>query len=217
MNTKLKTGLVGAGLVILIGGSALLYNQLKENYSLGNSLLAETTKNIEQETDSVTETKEQIKKDEKEEETQAETETEIIQAPDFTVQDMDGNDVKLSDMFGKPIVLNFWASWCGPCKNEMPEFEEVYKERKDDVIFMMVNMTDGKRETLTSAKNHIEEKEFTFPVYFDMTQEVMYTYSVWSLPTTYFIDADGNLVTGARGQIDKKTLEYGISLIMPEE
>lgn len=217
MNTKLKTGLVGAGLVILIGGSALLYNQLKENYSLGNSLLAETTKNIEQETDSVTETKEQIKKDEKEEETQAETETEIIQAPDFTVQDMDGNDVKLSDMFGKPIVLNFWASWCEPCKNEMPEFEEVYKERKDDVIFMMVNMTDGKRETLTSAKNHIEEKEFTFPVYFDMTQEVMYTYSVWSLPTTYFIDADGNLVTGARGQIDKKTLEYGISLIMPEE
>lgn len=217
MNTKLKTGLVGAGLVILIGGSALLYNQLKENYSLGNSLLAETTKNIEQETDSVTETKEQIKKDEKEEETQAETETEIIQAPDFTVQDMDGNDVKLSDMFGKPIVLNFWASWCGPCKNEMPEFEEVYKERKDDVIFMMVNMTDGKRETLTSAKNHIEEKEFTFPVYFDTTQEVMYTYSVWSLPTTYFIDADGNLVTGARGQIDKKTLEYGISLIMPEE
>lgn len=215
MNTKLKTGLVGAGLVILIGGSALLYNQLKENYSLGNSLLAETTKNIEQETDSVTETKEQIKKDEKEEETQAETE--IIQAPDFTVQDMDGNDVKLSDMFGKPIVLNFWASWCGPCKNEMPEFEEVYKERKDDVIFMMVNMTDGKRETLTSAKNHIEEKEFTFPVYFDTTQEVMYTYSVWSLPTTYFIDADGNLVTGARGQIDKETLEYGISLIMPEE
>lgn len=217
MNTKLKTGLVGAGLVILIGGSALLYNQLKENYSLGNSLLAETTKNIEQETDSVTETKEQTKKDEKEEETQAETETEIIQAPDFTVQDMDGNDVKLSDMFGKPIVLNFWASWCGPCKNEMPEFEEVYKERKDDVIFMMVNMTDGKRETLTSAKNHIEEKEFTFPVYFDTTQEVMYTYSVWSLPTTYFIDADVNLVTGARGQIDKETLEYGISLIMPEE
>lgn len=217
MNTKLKTGLVGAGLVILIGGSALLYNQLKENYSLGNSLLAETTKNIEQETDSVTETKEQTKKDEKEEETQAETETEIIQAPDFTVQDMDGNDIKLSDMFGKPIVLNFWASWCGPCKNEMPEFEEVYKERKDDVIFMMVNMTDGKRETLTSAKNHIEEKEFTFPVYFDTTQEVMYTYSVWSLPTTYFIDADGNLVTGARGQIDKETLEYGISLIMPEE
>lgn len=217
MNTKLKTGLVGAGLVILIGGSALLYNQLKENYSLGNSLLAETTKNIEQETDSVTETKEQTKKDEKEEETQAETETEIIQAPDFTVQDMDGNDVKLSDMFGKPIVLNFWASWCGPCKNEMPEFEAVYKERKDDVIFMMVNMTDGKRETLTSAKNHIEEKEFTFPVYFDTTQEVMYTYSVWSLPTTYFINADGNLVTGARGQIDKETLEYGISLIMPEE
>lgn len=217
MNTKLKTGLVGAGLVILIGGSALLYNQLKENYSLGNSLLAETTKNIEQETDSVTETKEQIKKDEKETETQAETETEIIQAPDFIVQDMDGNDVKLSDMFGKPIVLNFWASWCGPCKNEMPEFEAVYKERKDDVIFMMVNMTDGKRETLTSAKNHIEEKEFTFPVYFDTTQEVMYTYSVWSLPTTYFIDADGNLVTGARGQIDKETLEYGISLIMPEE
>ncbi|MBP3544577.1 MAG: TlpA family protein disulfide reductase, partial [Lachnospiraceae bacterium] len=75
------------------------------------------------------------------------TEPEKVPAPDFTVIDAEGNEVKLSDMRGKPVVVNFWASWCGPCKMEMPEFEEVYKELGDEVHFMMVNLTDGWQET----------------------------------------------------------------------
>lgn len=134
-------------------------------------------------------------------------------APDFTVTDKDGNTVKLSDMRGKPIVVNFWASWCPPCKAEMPDFEEMYKKYGDEVTFMMVNMTDGDRETVELAKKHVADNGFTFPVYFDTELSAAYAYYVTSLPATYFIDADGNLVTHAIGMISAETLERGIEFI----
>ena len=72
-------------------------------------------------------------------------------APDFTVYDKDGNPVQLSDFRGKPVVLNFWASWCGPCKSEMPDFDKKAAEMAGDVTFLMVNLTDGYQETVESA------------------------------------------------------------------
>lgn len=66
-----------------------------------------------------------------------------IKAPDFTVIDSKGKQTKLSDHIGKPIVLNFWASWCPPCKSEMPDFNEIYLEKGNEISFMMINMTDG--------------------------------------------------------------------------
>ncbi len=134
-------------------------------------------------------------------------------APDFTVYDYDGKPVKLSDMRGKPVVINFWASWCPPCKAEMPDFEEMYKKYGDEVVFMMVNMTDGDRETVELAKKHVEDNKFTFPVYFDTEMSAAYTYYVTNLPATYFIDADGNLITHAIGMINAATLERGIEFI----
>ena len=134
-------------------------------------------------------------------------------APDFTVIDKDGNTVKLSDMRGKPVVINFWASWCPPCKAEMPDFEEMYKKYGDEVTFMMVNMTDGDRETVELAKKHVEDNGFTFPVYFDTEMSAAYAYYVTSLPATYFIDAEGNLITHAIGMINAATLERGIEYI----
>ena len=134
-------------------------------------------------------------------------------APDFTVIDKDGNTIKLSDMRGKPVVINFWASWCPPCKAEMPDFEEMYKKYGDEVTFMMVNMTDGDRETVELAKKHVEDNGFTFPVYFDTEMSAAYAYYVTSLPATYFIDAEGNLITHAIGMINAATLERGIEFI----
>ncbi|MEG2295635.1 MAG: TlpA disulfide reductase family protein, partial [Oscillospiraceae bacterium] len=115
-----------------------------------------------------------------------------IKAEDFSVTDKDGNMVKLSDFFGKPIVVNFWASWCPPCKQEMPDFNKVYGELKDDVVFMMINATDGQRETVKKANSYLEEHTYDFPVYFDtQDQNAMYTYGVSALPSTLFINKDG--------------------------
>lgn len=142
-----------------------------------------------------------------------ETKAATNSAPDFTVYDKDGNEVKLSDFFGKPIVLNFWASWCSPCKAEMPGFEEKYKETGDSVQFLIVNMTDNTRETVDVASEFIASQGYTFPVYYDTAQSAAIAYSVYSLPTTYFIDAQGNLVTYASGAIDSATLQKGIDMI----
>ncbi len=133
-------------------------------------------------------------------------------APDFTVFDENGAPIRLSNYFGKPIVLNFWAGWCGPCQSEMPDFHESYLALGGEVEFMMVNLTYG-RETKTGAKNFINEKGYTFPVYFDTESNASNAYSVYSIPTTFFIDAEGYLVATATGAIDAQTLSRGIELI----
>ena len=133
-------------------------------------------------------------------------------APDFTVVDKDGNEVKLSEMRGKPVVVNFWATWCGYCKLEMPDFDEMYKKYGEDVHFMMVNMTDAS-ETVQVAKKYIDKEGYSFPVYFDTKSQAAHAYGVSSLPASYFIDAKGNLVAHAIGAIDAATIEKGIEMI----
>ena len=137
----------------------------------------------------------------------------LVKAYDFTVYDADGNKVKLSDFFGKPIVLNFWASWCGPCKSEMPTFDEVYKEYKDDIHFVIVNLTDGHQETVESATNYVESSGYSFPIYYDKDSDGAETYGVYSIPVTYFIDKDGYLTAYGNFPFDKATLLEGISMI----
>ena len=125
----------------------------------------------------------------------------VTAAPDFTVYDADGNGVLLSDYRGKPVVLNFWASWCGPCKQEMPDFQEKYAELGDSVQFLMVNVTDGSRESVDSASAFIEEQGYTFPVFYDTSLEAVTEYGISGIPATFFIDADGVIAAHAVGSI----------------
>lgn len=146
-------------------------------------------------------------------ETAAETTVPAVAAPDFTVYDLDGNPVSLSDFFGKPIVLNFWASWCGPCKMELPDFQEVYDEMGSDVQFLIVNMTDGSRETVETASAYLADQGYTFPAYYDTQLSAAMAYGVSAIPCTYFIDAQGCAMARSTGAIDAQTLLKGISLI----
>lgn len=136
-----------------------------------------------------------------------------IKASDFTVYDGDGREVKLSELFGKPIVLNFWASWCSPCKAEMPGFDEVYGEVSGEVAFIMVNLTDGVRETREKAAKYVSDNGFSFPVYFDTRQEAAYAYGVRAIPMTVFIDADGYIASTVNETISAKILLDKINLI----
>lgn len=138
------------------------------------------------------------------------------QTPDFTVQDEDGNSVKLSDFFGKPIVLNFWASWCPPCKAELPDFEDAYKKYDGEVVFLMVNMTDNQIETVEVAKDFVKTHGYTFPVYYDVDYQAATVYGVRSIPQTYFINAEGEAVARAMGMITAAQLEEGIGMIFSE-
>lgn len=176
-------------LVVLIGGAYALYSHFGES-QVPQQLSVEQQENNETETE----------------------ENQKTLAPDFTVYDADGNEVNLHDFTGKPTVLNFWASWCGPCQMEMPDFHEKYLELGDEINFLMVNVTTG-RETLESAKKFIAEKGYTFPVFYDTMSDAAATYGAYSLPTTYFIDAEGYAVAQATGAINGETLLRGIDMI----
>lgn len=175
-------------LVVLIIGASILYNYLDDKVP-NDSLATEDSKNDG---------------------------SEKTPAPDFTVIDLEGTEHSLSDFRGKPVILNFWASWCGPCKSEMPDFEEMYQEYKEEIHFMFVNLTDGYQETLEKASSYIQGQGYTFPVYYDTKLDAASAYNTSSIPATYFIDADGNFVAWAQGAIHKNMIQQGIDMIYSE-
>lgn len=145
---------------------------------------------------------------------QAEGSNTTTKAIDFEVLNSNKESVKLSDFYGKPIVVNFWATWCGPCRNELPEFEEAYKKYNEQVEFLMVNLTDGYSETVEGVEKFISDNKYEFPVYFDTEYSASNAYSIYSIPRTLFIDKQGNILNSYLGMMDEETLEkYIVTLI----
>ncbi len=148
--------------------------------------------------------------------TETDTPSPLPAAPDFTMEDKNGAAVALSSFHGKPVVLNFWASWCGPCKSEMPAFEDAFRTYGDRVHFVMVNLTDGSQETLSTAKTFLESSGYTFPVYFDTRLEGAARYGVVGIPASFFINAEGRVVAAANTALSADMLDTGIHMILEE-
>jgi len=180
---------------VVIVGASVLYNRLSSEVSVGGIATAPQATEYTGEAAS-------------------ETEARGSEAPDFTVYDLEGNAHKLSDFRGKPVLLNFWASWCGPCQMEMPDFQKYYESHGDKVNFVIVNLTDGQQETVESASAFIAEKGYTFPVYYDTDIDAAAKYGVSAVPVSYFIDAEGYFVAWAQGALSADMLQQGMDMLL---
>ena len=193
MKKQVKFILALLGIAVFFLGTSFLYQFLSDRYDPQNVTVTDEQGDVAGDS--------------------SENSTQPMIAPNFTVYTEDGTAVKLSELYGKPIILNFWASWCPPCKSEMPDFESMYQKYGEDIHFVMINLTDGQRETVESGAAYVEAQGFTFPVYFDSDLDAANNYQVYSVPMTYFLDVEGYAIARASGAIDTATLERGISMI----
>ena len=182
--------LIGVGLFMVIPNTDSVLERL---YEKGN---------VEQKVESTTQ----------EESSQEE---EKMEAPDFEAIDQYGVKHKLSDYKGKVVFLNFWATWCGPCKEEMPDIEKVYKhygENKGDVIILSVAAPKlGKEKDEAYIKKFLNDNSYTFPVVFDTKEseyEISMIYYINAYPTTFIIDKEGNIKGYQPGAMDEETMKY---------
>ncbi|MCM0648373.1 TlpA family protein disulfide reductase [Clostridium swellfunianum] len=114
-----------------------------------------------------------------------------IKSVDFTLPDLDGKAVALSDFKGKKVMLNFFATWCRPCLEEMPDMEKLYQETKNsDLVILAVNLG----EDAETVKDFMKKNNYNFPVLLDLKGTAADKYSVSAIPTTYFLDKDGNII-----------------------
>lgn len=126
-------------------------------------------------------------------------------APRLTLQALDGKTYSLDQLGGKPVILNFWASWCGPCRAEAPELVRLYEQFKGKIEIYAINVTAS--DTIEDAKAFADEFGFTFPVLLDEQAEVARRYGIRPIPTTFFVNADGIIMGQVIGLVDSQSLE----------
>ena len=133
-------------------------------------------------------------------------------APDFTTKDLAGNTVRLSDYRGQPVVLNAWATWCGPCRLEMPDLEKFYQEyREQGVVVLAVNMGESKDTVAT----FIKDNKYTFPVLLDeTTAAVGRPYRISGIPATFFIDRQGKIASIQVGAMNLAEMKRRVAAIL---
>lgn len=182
------------GIIIVISGMIMLSNGIKSKREadwVENQNKVESSQNADTDTDS-----EEDKK---------------IEALDFTLYDQYGKEHKLSDYRGKKVFLNFWATWCPPCRAEMPHIEDLYKEyeknSKDVIILGVASPNVGKEGNQQYIEDFLKENNYTFPVVFDDGGMLSYQYGFSSLPSTLIIDEDGYITKYIPGAMNKSTMK----------
>lgn len=136
-----------------------------------------------------------------------------VEATDFTLKDLDNKRISLKNYRGKVVMLNFWATWCTPCRLEMPSMEKLHRQFKDKGFIVLAVAAGEKAEGVTAF---VKEYHITFSALLDTDQEVAEGYKVWALPTTYFINAEGKItgrVNGSRDWSTKEATQYISSIL----
>lgn len=135
-------------------------------------------------------------------------------APDFQLKTLDDKKVKLSDYRGKIVILNFWATWCPPCKAEIPQMEKYYKKQaKDDgVEILAVNLTKADKDK-AYIRDFVKSYEMTYPVLLDEDGEQQRQYEIVTIPTTFFIDKNGKIQKKVVGPMDQEMMSKTIAAI----
>ena len=194
MNSKRNLILLAVALILVLGGAVLLYSRLSAGANLSGVGGAPSGSQGDG------------------------SAAQTVAAPSFPMATPEGEEIALSDLLGdKPVVLNFWASTCPPCKAEMADFQTAYEAYGDQIHFVMVNVGDAMQgETREKADAYLEESGFTFPVYFDLDYQGITAYGVTGFPHTYFVDGAGNLQLYAPGMISAAGLQQGLHAIAPE-
>lgn len=134
-------------------------------------------------------------------------------APDFTLNDLEGNAVRLSDLKGKGVFINFWATWCNPCRAEMPDIEAVWKANKDKgLVVLAVNLTN--QDDVEAVKVYMKDMKLSFPALLDTKGSVASLYRVGPIPSSYFVNREGVLTSVQVGAMSRSTMETRINRLL---
>lgn len=124
-----------------------------------------------------------------------------LKAPDFELENLTGEKIKLSDFQGKKVMLNFWATWCPPCKAEIPDMQKFHLEEGDDIVILAINI-----DTENDVAGFAKQMNVTFPILLDKQNNVNKVYQIISIPTSYFIDEKGLIQNKHIGAMDIKAM-----------
>lgn len=211
MNNHVKVIFLAALLIFVIGGSYYLYQNLSANMGADTTEAAGPPSSTSADSQPPTTPSDVV--------TPAVTgnDAQTQAAPDFTVYDVSGNEVTLSSFLGKPIVVNFWASWCTPCQSELPDFQTAYEEYGQEVNFVMVNLNGGGNDSMEDAQALLSSHDYSFPVYYDTDSAAAIAYGIRSIPLSCFITAEGNIQSTNTGIISKENLTSEIKALLTTE
>jgi peroxiredoxin len=185
-------------IVIIVGGSMYTLSTYNASNSKSNSSVGKTNKSNTAQNNASTQPIETNPNAAK------------TKAIDFKLKDLNGKELSLSDLKGKKVFLNFWATWCPPCKAEMPEIEKLYQETKNSNL-VIVAVEIG--EPLNTVKPFIASNKYNFKVLIDPNQSVATQYNVTSIPTSYFINKDGNIISKSIGGMNIDQMKAYIKLL----